>query len=115
MTEPRTPVADPVRGAADPVRGAANPVRGAAEPVRGAADPAAAIQRARDGDARALGRLLSLVENGAPQLRAVMKALAPLTGHARLMGLTGAPGVGKSTLTSALVAAYRKQGLRVGV
>ncbi len=101
MTEPRTPVADPAPGPADP--------------VRGAADPAAAIQRARDGDARALGRLLSLVENGAPQLRAVMKSLAPLTGHARLMGLTGAPGVGKSTLTSALVAAYRKQGLRVGV
>ena len=101
MTEPRTPVADLARGAADP--------------ARGAADPAAAIQRARDGDARALGRLLSLVENGAPQLRAVMKALAPLTGHARLLGLTGSPGVGKSTLTGALVAAYRKQGLRVGV
>ena len=101
MTEPRTPVADLARGAVDP--------------ARGAADPAAAIQRARDGDARALGRLLSLVENGAPQLRAVMKALAPLTGHARLLGLTGSPGVGKSTLTGALVAAYRKQGLRVGV
>ena len=108
MTEPRTPVADPARGAADPARGAV-------DPARGAADPAAAIQRARDGDARALGRLLSLVENGAPQLRAVMKALAPLTGHARLLGLTGSPGVGKSTLTGALVAAYRKQGLRVGV
>jgi LAO/AO transport system kinase len=101
VTEPRTPVADLARGAVDP--------------ARGAADPAAAIQRARDGDARALGRLLSLVENGAPQLRAVMKALAPLTGHARLLGLTGSPGVGKSTLTGALVAAYRKQGLRVGV
>ncbi len=115
MTEPRTPVADPARGDADPVRGTTEPARGAADPARAAADPAAAIQRARDGDARALGRLLSLVENGAPQLRAVMKALAPLTGHARLMGLTGAPGVGKSTLTGALVAAYRKQGLRVGV
>jgi len=101
VTEPRTPVADLARGAVDP--------------ARGAADPAAAIQRSRDGDARALGRLLSLVENGAPQLRAVMKALAPLTGHARLLGLTGSPGVGKSTLTGALVAAYRKQGLRVGV
>jgi LAO/AO transport system kinase len=80
-----------------------------------AAGPAEAIQRARDGDARALGRLLSLVENGAPQLRAVMKALAPLTGKARVLGLTGAPGVGKSTVTGALVAAYRGQGLRVGV
>ncbi len=82
---------------------------------RGVADPAAAIQRARDGDARALGRLLSLVENGAPQLRAIMKALAPLTGQARVLGLTGSPGVGKSTVTGALVAAYRGQGLRVGV
>ena len=80
-----------------------------------AAGPAQAIQRARDGDARALGRLLSLVENGAPQLRAVMKALAPLTGQARVLGLTGSPGVGKSTVTGALVAAYRGQGLRVGV
>jgi LAO/AO transport system kinase len=79
------------------------------------AGPAEAIQRARDGDARALGRLLSLVENGAPQLRAVMKALAPLTGRARVLGLTGSPGVGKSTVTGALVAAYRGRGRRVGV
>ncbi len=85
-------------------------------PVAGpAAGPAEAVQRARDGDARALGRLLSLVENGAPQLRAVMKALAPLTGQARVLGLTGSPGVGKSTVTGALVTAYRGQGLRVGV
>ena len=55
------------------------------------------------------------MENGAPQLRAVMKALAPLTGQARVLGLTGSPGVGKSTVTGALVAAYRAQGLRVGV
>jgi LAO/AO transport system kinase len=81
----------------------------------GGLDPAAAIERARDGDARALGRLLSLVENGAPQLRAVMTVLAPLTGQARVLGLTGSPGVGKSTVTGALVAAYRGQGLRVGV
>jgi LAO/AO transport system kinase len=81
----------------------------------GGLDPAAAIERARDGDARALGRLLSLVENGAPQLREVMKVLAPLTGQARVLGLTGSPGVGKSTVTGALVAAYRGQGLRVGV
>jgi LAO/AO transport system kinase len=87
----------------------------AAPAAAAAADPAAAIERARDGDARALGRLLSLVENGAPQLRAVMKAIAPLSGQARVLGLTGSPGVGKSTVTAALVAAYRAQGLRVGV
>jgi LAO/AO transport system kinase len=74
-----------------------------------------AIERALSGDARALARLVSLVENGAPELRAVMKALAPLTGRARVIGLTGAPGVGKSTVTAALVGAYRARGLRVGV
>ncbi|MGP7996216.1 MAG: methylmalonyl Co-A mutase-associated GTPase MeaB [Streptosporangiaceae bacterium] len=73
------------------------------------------VRRACDGDVRALGRLVSLVENGAPELRAVMRELAPLTGQARVVGLTGAPGVGKSTLTGALVAAYRERGLRVAV
>jgi LAO/AO transport system kinase len=73
------------------------------------------IERARRGDARALARLVSLVENGNAQLGPVMKALAPLTGRARVVGLTGAPGVGKSTVTGALVRAYRDRGLRVGV
>ena len=73
------------------------------------------VKRARDGDVRALGRLISLVENGAPELRAVLRELAPLTGQARVLGLTGAPGVGKSTVTGALVAAYRERGLRVAV
>ena len=73
------------------------------------------VKRARDGDVRALGRLISLVENGAPELRAVLRELAPLTGQARVLGLTGAPGVGKSTITAALVAAYRERGLRVAV
>jgi len=73
------------------------------------------IERALAGDARALARLVSLVEDGAPELRPVMKALAPLTGGARVIGLTGAPGVGKSTMTAALVRAYREHDLRVGV
>ncbi len=73
------------------------------------------IGRARDGDVRALARLVSLVENGASELRPIMKALAPLTGRAWVIGLTGAPGVGKSTVTGALVTGYRQRGLRVGV
>ncbi len=77
--------------------------------------PEEAIERARAGDARSLARLVSLVENGAPELRAIMKVLAPLTGRARVAGLTGAPGVGKSTVTGALVGAYRERGWRVGV
>jgi LAO/AO transport system kinase len=55
------------------------------------------------------------VENGAPELRRVMKVIAPLTGQAQVIGLTGSPGVGKSTVTAALVACYRAAGLRVGV
>jgi LAO/AO transport system kinase len=81
-----------------------------------AADRArAAIGKARAGDARALARLISLVENSAPELRQVARAVAPLAGQARVVGLTGSPGVGKSTLTAALVAAYRKRGQRVAV
>jgi LAO/AO transport system kinase len=74
-----------------------------------------AIEQALSGDARALARLVSLVEDGDPGLRPVMRALAPYTGRARVIGLTGAPGVGKSTVTAALVGAYRERDLRVGV
>lgn len=62
-----------------------------------------------------MARLISLVENADPALREVMAALAPHTGHARIIGLTGSPGVGKSTTTSALVGAFRSRDLRVGV
>ena len=65
--------------------------------------------------ARAVGRLISLVEDASPVLREVMALLAPRAGHARVVGLTGSPGVGKSTSTSALVSAYRRRGMRVGV
>ena len=73
------------------------------------------VQRARAGDARAVGRLISLVENASPLLRDVTAALMPYVGSVRVIGLTGSPGVGKSTTTSALVTAYRARGLRVGV
>ena len=56
-----------------------------------------------------------MVENASPQLREVMAALAPHAGQAEVIGLTGSPGVGKSTTTSALLTAYRKEGRRVGV
>ena len=57
----------------------------------------------------------SLVENGSPLLREVTAALAPHTGQAYLVGLTGSPGVGKSTSTNALVSWFRSQGKRIGV
>ncbi|AKH84924.1 transporter [Streptomyces sp. CNQ-509] len=80
-----------------------------------AADVAALVAAAREGGPRAVARLITLVEGASPHLREVMAALAPLAGRAYVVGLTGAPGVGKSTSTSALVTAYRRRGKRVGV
>ncbi len=73
------------------------------------------VSRARAGDPRAVARLISQVEDASPALREVMSLLAPNTGHAGVLGITGAPGVGKSTMTSALVSAFRAEDLRVGV
>ncbi|GAA2507063.1 methylmalonyl Co-A mutase-associated GTPase MeaB [Streptomyces gobitricini] len=78
-------------------------------------DVPALVAQAREGRPRAVARLISLVEGASPQLREVMAALAPLAGGAYVVGLTGSPGVGKSTSTSALVSAYRRAGKRVGV
>ncbi|MBZ4320711.1 methylmalonyl Co-A mutase-associated GTPase MeaB [Streptomyces huiliensis] len=79
------------------------------------ADVTALVEQARAGGPRAVARLISLVEGASPQLREVMAALVPLAGGAYVVGLTGSPGVGKSTSTSALVSAYRRRGKRVGV
>jgi LAO/AO transport system kinase len=73
------------------------------------------VAKAREGDARSVARLISLVEDGDPALPAVAAALAPYAGQAQVVGLTGAPGVGKSTTTNELVRALRKAGHRVGV
>jgi LAO/AO transport system kinase len=79
------------------------------------ATPAELVEEARAGAPRAVARLISLVENASPQLRDVAVALMPHVGHAHVVGLTGSPGVGKSTTTAALVASYRSRGCRVGV
>ncbi|MGQ0481511.1 MAG: methylmalonyl Co-A mutase-associated GTPase MeaB [Pseudonocardia sp.] len=73
------------------------------------------VERAQNGEPRAVARLISMVEDASPRLHEVAAALAPHTGRAQVVGLTGSPGVGKSTSTSALVTALRKQGKRVGV
>lgn len=73
------------------------------------------VDKARSGDPRAVARLISLVEDASPLLREVMAALAPYAGHAQVVGITGSPGVGKSTSTSALVTELRAAGKRVGV
>ena len=82
---------------------------------RRTADVPALVAGAREGDARSVARLISLVEDASPALREVAAALSPHTGHAQVIGLTGSPGVGKSTTTTALVRAFRKAGKRVGV
>lgn len=81
----------------------------------GPPNPAELVARARDGEQRAVARLISLVENASPLLRDVTAALAPHTGNAQIVGLTGSPGVGKSTTTSVLVSELRARGKRVGV
>jgi LAO/AO transport system kinase len=73
------------------------------------------LKKARGGDTRALARLISLVEDESPRVRDLIKELLPSTGSARIIGLTGSPGVGKSTVTGALVGAYRAAGSRVAV
>jgi LAO/AO transport system kinase len=82
-------------------------------------DVADLVARARRGETRAVARLISLVETdtvaGRALLRDVAARLAPHTGRAHVVGLTGPPGVGKSTSTSALVTAMRRRGRRVGV
>ncbi|MBS3941434.1 MAG: methylmalonyl Co-A mutase-associated GTPase MeaB [Actinobacteria bacterium] len=61
------------------------------------------------GERRALARLLTLVEDGSPErLREVIGAIYPRTGKARVIGITGSPGVGKSTLTNSIAAALRR-------
>jgi LAO/AO transport system kinase len=82
---------------------------------RSSGDVPQLVEKARAGDARSVARLISLVEDASPLLRDVMAGLAPYAGNAQVVGLTGSPGVGKSTSTSALVGALRKADKRVGV
>ncbi|MEO7000129.1 MAG: methylmalonyl Co-A mutase-associated GTPase MeaB [Terracoccus sp.] len=88
---------------------------GRAPRERRTVDVAELVARATEGSPRAVARLISLVEDEHPALREVMAALTPHAGSAWVIGLTGAPGVGKSTTASALVGGFRRRGLRVGV
>lgn len=72
-------------------------------------------EKARSGDRRALARLLTQVENRTPAGEAALKTLYPLAGRAHLVGVTGAPGSGKSTLVAALTGAARQAGRPVAV
>jgi len=85
---------------------------------RSAASVPDLVSRARAGDARAVARLISLVEDESPLLREVMAEICsrgPAGSQAQVVGITGSPGVGKSTSTNALVTELRRTGKRVGV
>ena len=71
--------------------------------------------RVRQGDGRAVARLISEVERGAPEALADLERLYRHSGNARVIGLTGPPGAGKSTLVGRLMAEYRSRGHRVAV
>ncbi len=81
----------------------------------GSGDTAALVDRARGGDRVAIARLISLVEAGGAPAKAVAAATAPHAGRAWTVGITGAPGAGKSTLTDGLVRELRARDLEVGV
>jgi LAO/AO transport system kinase len=73
------------------------------------------IDRLRGGDPRALARAISTVENHEPAASELLKALFAHSGQARIIGMTGAPGAGKSTLVDQLAKHYRKQNRTVGI
>jgi len=73
------------------------------------------VEQLRSGDPRALARAISTVENHAPGWIDLLKGLFPHTGRARTIGLTGAPGAGKSTLVDQLAKYYRKENRTIGI
>ena len=73
------------------------------------------IEGLRSGDVRTLARAISTVENRRPGWSELLKALFPHSGRARVIGMTGAPGAGKSTLVDQLARLYRKQNQSVGI
>jgi LAO/AO transport system kinase len=80
-----------------------------------AARTADLVDRMLGGDRVALARLMTLVENRAPELPALMSRVYARSGHAQVVGITGPPGAGKSTLTDRITAALRAQNKRVGI
>jgi LAO/AO transport system kinase len=73
------------------------------------------VQAVLGGDRRALSRCITLVENGGETAQQILAALHPHTGRAHIVGITGPPGTGKSTLVARLAAALRQRHLRVGI
>jgi len=77
--------------------------------------PSSLVSGVRSGDNRALAKAISLVEREDAQAERILAELYPSTGRARIVGITGSPGAGKSTLVAALAKHYRRQGKRIGI
>ncbi len=75
----------------------------------------ALIEAALEGDRRALAKLLSAVENGTAEGQEALRSLFPRTGQAHIVGITGAPGAGKSTLVGKLAREFRRRGRRLAI
>ena len=73
------------------------------------------VRKIKSGDVRTASRLIRNLEDGMDEARATMKHLFPLTGHSHVIGITGSPGAGKSTLVDGLVESFRKKDKTVGV
>ncbi len=78
-------------------------------------DPASIVARARSGDRRATSAIVTEVEKASAHMGGVIGAVLPYLGHALIVGFTGPPGAGKSTLVNAYVAALRTRGTTVGI
>ena len=73
------------------------------------------VERLLEGDVRALARAISLVEDGSPRVASLLREIYPATGKAYVVGITGSPGAGKSSLVNSLASFYRAAGQRVGI
>lgn len=78
-------------------------------------DPAALLEAAQTGERRPLARLLTLIESGTPHVRPMLPRLFAAGRGGHLVGITGSPGSGKSTLVNALIGEFRRRGRRVGI
>lgn len=75
----------------------------------------AIVEQLQQGDRRAIARAITLVENRMPEAETILRGIYPKTGRAYVVGVTGSPGVGKSTLVSELIKGYRNRDCKVGV